>query len=231
MKSLFFNYDLNIAQTYIIRLENNSTSVRLAERCAKSCENIGQLYQFWEAYDGTGAEIMIPSHHNDIMKLIKITDHYCTKGEIATALSHISLWAQCVLLDKPIVILEHDAVMIKPYNMHLVYNSIAYLGGAEQKFKNWPVYATPPHASEGPNYHFICRAHAYSIDPAIAKNLLAYVIQNGISAPLDIMMRADLFSFHQMDLYAYDISEDDNTTISNRPLQGRTTKRNDKLEW
>jgi len=231
MKSLFLSYELNIAQTYIIRLQNNATSIRLAERCANSCKNINQSYEFWDAYDGTGDTIIVPSHHNAIMDLIKVTDHYCTRGEVATALSHISLWAQCAQIDKPILVLEHDAIMEKAYSSHIVYNSIGYLGGSEQKFKNWPVYATPPHASEGPNYHFICRAHAYSIDPAVAKNLLAYVIKYGISAPLDIMMRADIFSFHQMDLYAYDGSEDHNTTILNRPAGGRTTKRNDKLEW
>lgn len=231
MKSLYYQYDMNVAERYIIRVKGNANSERMATRCADSCRKINQSYKFWDAYDGTGGSIVLPEHHNAVMDLIKVTDHYATRTEICTALSHISLWVQCARIDKPIVILEHDAIMLKPYDIHNVYNSIGYLGSLEQYKKGWPVLATPPHASEGPNYHFICRAHAYSIDPAVAKNLIAYAIKQGIYAPLDIMIRADIFSFHQMDLFAYDESEDHNTTILNRPKTGRTTERNDKLEW
>lgn len=222
---------MSVFETYIIRVKGNENSERMAQRCADSCRKVNQSYKFWDAYDGTSGEIIVPEHHNAVMDLIKVTDHYATRTEVCTALSHISLWVQCSRLDRPIVILEHDAIMLKPYKQHNVYNSIGYLGGSEQYKMGWPVLATPPHASEGPNYHFLCRAHAYSIDPAVAKNLIAHVITYGIHAPLDIMIRADLFSFFQMDLVAYDESENQNTTILNRPKKGRTTERNDKLEW
>jgi GR25 family glycosyltransferase involved in LPS biosynthesis len=222
---------MNVNTAFIIRLKNNSTSERLAERCAVSCRKVGQNFQFWDAYDGTSGEIQIPpDHHTPILDLIKVTDHYATRTEVATALSHISLWAHCVLTDKPIIILEHDAIMLKPYTYHQVYNSISFLGSKEQYEQGWQVMATPPHASEGPNYHFMCRAHAYAIDPAVAKNMLSHVIKYGIFAPLDIMVRADVFPIHQTGLYAYDKSETENTTILGRPKEGRSTKRNDKLE-
>ena len=35
------------------------------------------------------------------------------KARIACALSHYLLWEQCIMFDKPIMILEHDAVFIK----------------------------------------------------------------------------------------------------------------------
>jgi GR25 family glycosyltransferase involved in LPS biosynthesis len=209
-------------------MSNNEISQRLAQRCADSCNNVGQPFFFWEAYDGISNPIVPPDHHSDIMKMIKIMDHYMTRGEVATALSHISLWARCVVLDQPIVILEHDAIMLKAYSNHRVYNSICYLGGREQVKGGWKVTSIPPHASEGRNYHFICRAHAYAIDPGVAKSLLAYVIKYGITAPLDIMIRSDIFPIHQMGLYAYD--EDDETTILGRPKEGRTTVKNENLD-
>jgi len=230
MTSLFNKYDMTVNRAYIIRLKNHQTSERLAERCAASCRAVNQNFEFWDAYDGTKGDIEPPAHHNPIMELIKVTDHYSTKSEIATALSHISLWTHCVRIDKPIVILEHDALMLKPYTYHQVYNSIAFLGSREQQELGWQVLPTPPHATEGPNYHFICRAHAYAIDPAVAKNMLAYAIKYGINAPLDIMVRADIFPMHQTDLYAYDNPEMENTTILGRPKEGRSTKRNDNLE-
>lgn len=229
MKSLYYSYNMTVDCVYIIRLNNNSTSEKLAKRCAESCNKINQKWVFWDAYDGIDQEIKIPSHHNVVMELIKITDHYATRGEVATALSHISLWVECVKIDKPIVILEHDAIMVQPYYEHKLFNSIAYLGCCEQVLQSWPVLPTPIHASEGPNYHFICRAHAYAIDPIVAKNLLSHVIKYGIYAPLDIMIRADIFPMHQMGIVAFDEVDPALTTILNRPKEGRTTKRNDDL--
>lgn len=232
MKSLFFSYDLDVDSAYIIRVKGNAKSEEMAKRCADSCDAVGMPNKYWDAYNGLNGDIIVPDDliGSDVMKMIKVTDHYLTRGEVACALSHISLWAKCVEQDKPLVILEHDALMLKAYTHHSVFNSICYLGGKEQSSQGWQILPTPPHASEGPNYHFICRAHAYAIDPAVAKNLIAHAIKFGICAPLDIMMRADIFPIHQMGLYAYDASEMENTTILNRPKEGRTTKRNDDLK-
>ena len=227
---LNFSYDMTPSKAYIIRVVGNAASEEKAARCAVSCEKAGQPYEFWDAYDGLADEIKAPAHHNPIMDCIKVTDHYLTRGEVACALSHISLWAKCVLEDKPLVILEHDSVMVQPYTQHAVFNSICYLGAHEQVKLGWQVSATPPHATEGENYHFICRAHAYAIDPAVAKNLLAYVIKMGICTSLDMLIRADLFPIHQMGVYAYNVFESrEETTIKGRALEGRATKRNDNL--
>ena len=191
-------------------------------------------FKIWDAYDGTKGVIVPPSHHTptSLINFLKITDHYMTRGEVACALSHISLWNHCALIDQPIVILEHDAVMVKKFEIMNNYNSIVYLGGSEWVERGWPMVPIPPHASEGPNYHFICRAHAYAIDPTMAKNLLAHVIRYGLVAPLDIMMRADLFNITHQGLYAHDKSNDKmDTTILARPTAGRTTKRNDDLGY
>jgi GR25 family glycosyltransferase involved in LPS biosynthesis len=232
MESLFYSYNTSVSKAYIIRVEGHEDGEQKAKRCAESCDAVGMPYEYWDAYNGLGGEIVPPAHHGGVMEMVKITDHYMTRGEVACALSHISLWQKCAIEDQPLVVLEHDSVMVQPYTDHAVYNSICYLGGHEQAKQGWQVMPTPPHASEGPNYHFICRAHAYAIDPAVAKNLLAHVLKYGINAPLDIMIRADVFPIHQMGLYAYNEWDGDktNTTILGRPLEGRSTVRNDKLE-
>jgi GR25 family glycosyltransferase involved in LPS biosynthesis len=218
------------SKAYIIRVAGLAASEEKAKRCADSCDEVGQPWEYWDAYNGVADPIQPPAHHNTIMDCIKVTDHYLTRGEVACALSHISLWAKCVLEDKPLVILEHDSVMVQPYTQHAVFNSICYLGAHEQVKLGWQVSATPPHATEGENYHFICRAHAYAIDPAVAKNLLAYVMKMGICASLDMLIRADLFPIHQMGVYAYNVFEHrDETTIKGRPKEGRANKRNDGM--
>lgn len=226
--NLSFSYRMGVEKAYIIRVKGNEKSEKFAKRCAESCEKVKMPYEFWDAYDGIDGDIKPPEHHNSIMRLIRVTDHYLTRGEVACALSHISLWAKCAEEDKPLVILEHDAIMVQPYLQHAVYNSISYLGGSEQAVQGWPVQPTPPHGTDGHNNHFLCRAHAYAIDPAVAKNMLAHVIKFGITDPLDIMLRADLFPIHQLSVFAYDSPEGE-TTIHNRPSDGRTSKRNDDL--
>ena len=214
--SLYFSHDMDdVHGAFIIRVKGHSLSETLANRCAASCERVGQKYEFWDAYNGIEKRIVEPHHHNEVMSLIKLTNHYMSRGEVACALSHISLWVHCILLDKPIVILEHDTIMLKPYTTHPLYNSIGYLGGREQIIKKHEIKSIPPHESSGPNRHFICRAHAYAIDPIVAKNMLAHVLKMGIHAPADIMMRTDLFQLHQLDLFAYDLIDGDETTILN----------------
>ena len=231
--NLFYSYDLNIESAYIITIKNNATSIQFSARAQESCETIKMPYKVWDAFDGTGEDIIVPKQcaEDSIIQIVKVTDHYLTKGEVACALSHISLWSHCAIIDKPIVILEHDSIMVKKFETMESFNSIVYLGGQEWAKQNWQIYPVPPHASEGPNYHFICRAHAYAIDPQIAKNLLSHVIKFGINAPLDIMIRADVFNITHQGLYAYDesVNRTNDTTIKARPITGRTTQRNDNL--
>ena len=220
MDTLRAKYDIEVKNAYIISLPNNETSVNMTNKCIESCDNAGMKYVVWEGYDGVNDQnLIVPPklmEKDSFMKMIKVRNHYLTRGEIACALSHISLWSECVLIDEPIVILEHDALMLNKYTIHHIFNSICYLGCTEQTNSSWGVFPTPPHASDGPNFHFICRAHAYAIDPAVAKNMCAHVLKYGIHDSLDKMLRADLFPIYQSGLYATDISDKSNTTILGR---------------
>jgi hypothetical protein len=231
MKSLFFSYSAKIDSAYIIRINGHNTSENFAKQCAESCAKVNVPFTYWDAYNGINETLTAPDHLVDdkFMKMLKVSDHFLTKTELACALSHISLWARCVEIDSPLIVLEHDAIMVAPYKEHTMYNSICYLGSIEQASKNWGVYPTPPHGSMGPNYHFMCRAHAYSIDPAVAKNMLAHVLKFGICSSLDCLLRADIFPIHQMGIYAYDNGNKVNTTILNRASTDRSTIRNDDL--
>lgn len=224
---LFYTYNTLVDKAYIIRIKNHELSEKLAKRCCDSCEKVGMPCELWDAYDGTGEEIIFPSSHNLIMDMIKITNHHLTKQEICCLLSHISLWAKCVLVDKPIVVLEHDAIMAQPYLNHGMYNSISYLGCSEQ-VNGWKMYPTPPHGTDGPNNHFILRTHAYAIDPASAKNLLSHAIKYGVYTSADKFIRADVFPMHQAGGYAFDGQSE--TTIKNRAEHSCKTTRLDDIK-
>lgn len=200
------SYSLDIENTYIISLKDNKISQDLTQRCIKSCESVGQPYKVFYGFDGNSGEIITPEEleGQSWLNWLRLHDCTLTPTQIGCVYSHFALWTKCLELDKPIVILEHDSVMIDKFLFHSVFNSIIYLGSREQ-YKGSPVFATPPHGSDNMGmYRFLCRAHAYSIDPTIAKNLVSYVLKMGIHTSLDVMLRADIFPMCQFGLFAYD---------------------------
>ena len=199
------SHSTKVNAAYVICLPNNKISSTLAARCLESCAATQMPAYLYEGFDGTGDQIKIPAALKDAgwYKWIKVTDHHLSQAEIACALSHIALWVKCMELDQPIVILEHDAIMVKPYLVHEVYNSISYLGCNDQRTKTHGTLI-PPYSSINKNWLFINRAHAYSIDPAAARKLFTTVLSRGIFESLDIMIQADTVAIVQTGFYAYD---------------------------
>jgi len=214
--SLNYTYNFEVESAYIITLTGNETSQRLSQRCQLSCVEAQQPYKIWEAFDGTShTHITYPEHAvgKPHYKWLKQMNDKLRLTEVATILSHFSLWSHCVEIDQPIVILEHDAVMVSPYSRHPGFNQINYLGNYEQWVdQRYPDF--PPHAAATDNNRFICRAHAYAVDPYIARQLVSHVIRFGLSAPADMLIRVDLFNIVQTGFYAYDVPGE--TTITGR---------------
>lgn len=220
MLNLYYSHNTEVESAYIITIKSNKTSEKLSKRCQDSCSKVEMPAKVWYAYDGTGETIVEPEHLKDdsVMSMLKVTNHYLTKSEVSCILSHISLWLRCIKLDRPIVILEHDAIMVKKVQQLGSYNAIVYLGGVEWASNSFNICDIPPHGSEGPNVHFICRAHAYAIDPQVAKNLVAHVLKMGIYTSADCIMRTDLFNITHMGLNAFD-------------APGKSTMISRKTEW
>lgn len=204
-----------IENTYIITLSNNEISKTLTERCVESCISVEQPYTLWEGFDGTSGEIVIPEHlkNKEYLKWIKVNHKFMTPSQIGCCLSHISLWFHCITIDRPIVILEHDAIMISKFDgMYPFYNVITYLGCREQRYENIPVQPTPVHMVSPDTFiRKIGRAHAYAIDPAIAKLLVSKLLVDGITTMNDEFIQANLFSIVQYGFYAY--TEPGQTTL------------------
>lgn len=201
-----FSIDREIKQAYIITIENNDTSIKLANRCMISCANANQSSCFWPAFDGTGKGIKIPDVfvNADWLNWIKIPSNLYSNSQIACFFSHFSLWAHCAKIDSPIIILEHDAICEERLEIHGFYNCIQYLGCKEQK-ESGIIMTIPPHATMfDSRWRSLCRAHAYAIDPPVARNLISYAIREGMTKTLDMFIRADIFSIVQNGLYFYD---------------------------
>ena len=219
-------HEMAIEGTYIISIQGNKVSEQLTQQCLASCEKVGQPnVNVFPAFDATGSEVKVQQHDLGLpvgelgsikvpeflqgqafINFLRLKRSDLLMTQIACFLSHYSLWCMCLDKDRPIVILEHDAVMVKPFVRHNYLNNIVYLGGSEQIHGSLRDTDTiPPHASDQQGLdRFICRAHAYSIDPAIAKNLVSYSINHGIITTADAIIRSDMFGIVQDDVYAYD---------------------------
>ena len=235
-------HEMSIEGTYIISIQGNKVSEQLTQQCLASCKEVGQPnVQVFPAFDATGSKIKVQQHDLGLpvgeLGSIKVPEFLQGQAflnflrlkrcdllmtQIACFLSHYSLWCMCLDKDMPIVILEHDAVMVKPFLRHNYLNNIVYLGGSEQKAGSLRDTDTiPPHASDQQGLdRFICRAHAYSIDPIMAKNLVSYAIHHGIITTADAMMRYDMFGIVQNGGYAYDNPHDQSTIT----LDGKVAK-------
>ena len=235
-------HDMSIEGTYIISILGNEVSEQLTQQCLASCKEVGQPnVQVFPAFDATNSKIKVQKHQLGLpigeLGSIKVPEFLQNQAfinflrlkrcnllmtQIACFLSHYSLWCMCLDKDRPIVILEHDAVMVKPFLRHNYLNNIVYLGGSEQIGGSLESTDTiPPHASDQQGLdRFICRAHAYSIDPIMAKNLVSYAIHHGIITTADAMMRYDMFGIVQDGIYAYDNPHNQSTIT----LDGRVAK-------
>tara|TARA_B100001094_G_scaffold320402_1_gene366567 strand:- start:335 stop:1066 length:732 start_codon:yes stop_codon:yes gene_type:complete len=220
------HFEMEVEGTYIISIHDNEVSQKLTQQCYESCQKIGQPnVKVFPAFDATNSPVKIQEHdygkpigelgtikvpeflkNQAFINFLRLRRSDLLMTQIACFLSHYSLWCMCLDKDKPIVVLEHDALMIKPYLRHNYLNNIVYLGGCEQVDGSFHAEDTiPPHASDQKGLDkFICRAHAYAIDPAMAKNLVAYSIHHGIITTADAIMRCDMFGIVQDGVYAYD---------------------------
>ena len=237
------HYEMGVEGTYIISILGNKVSEELTKQCYKSCQKVGQPnVQVFPAFDATDSPIKIQDHDlgkpigemgtikvpeflqgQAFINFLRLKRSDLLMTQIACFLSHYSLWCMCLDKDRPIVILEHDAIMLKQYLRHNYYNNIVYMGGIEQVNGSFHAnYHFPPHASDQKGLdRFICRAHAYAIDSAIAKNLVAYSIHHGLITTADAIMRCDMFGIVQDGVYAYDnphglstINEDGKVALS-----------------
>jgi len=221
IKNPFFTNLTNIDKAYIITIKGNKVSEESSKKCQESCLAVDMPFEIWDAFDGTSGTIITPinSINETIFDIVKITNIYLATAEVACVLSHLGLWIHCAKINKPIVILEHDAIMIKKIDCLHSYNAIAYLGCFEWFNNIMGMYDIPPFGTDNgnPNDRFILRTHAYAIDPPIAKNLIAHIIQMGIYTSADRMIRADLFNITHQGIYAYDDHGHYETTIERRP--------------
>jgi GR25 family glycosyltransferase involved in LPS biosynthesis len=237
--NLFYNRTKQVAETLVLAVPGNVNSMKCADRAINSCINVEQPNPriFW-GYDGTsGTTIKTPEHlqNNAAMQLLKVMDTGLSISEVSCFLSHIAAWIYCIKINKPVVILEHDSVMLRQFTELTFNNSLEYLGHiaelsqevGTQDLDKLSQYLSSNQYKEMPfnkslmvpltqlintNYLLILGLHNYAIDPIIAKNLFSYMLKHGIVNPADAVIEQHDFTLVQTGIYAVQSPDSEKTS-------------------
>lgn len=110
---------------FVIKLSGIESSENLANQCKQSGIQFGLKIQ---DFDGIYGEFQIEKYHklyNIKPWKVKMKKHRI--GVKGCFLSHYSLWLHCLSISKPIIIFEHDAVMLRPLSEDIINNFNEFL--------------------------------------------------------------------------------------------------------
>ena len=187
-------------EAYVIYIEGHEDSEKFSDRCVHSIidtESDLDIIKFpaitpdnmWEVnYTWPLRKKRLCEKTNLLLSAYKTYDN---NKRIAAAQSHYMLWRKCLTLNKPILILEHDAIFIKKFNMNImewwpgegaisINNPIGATFGSkeyDEKLQNginevpWFVYKNIPQGLPGNS--------AYVLYPDAAKELIRLQEQIG----------------------------------------------------
>ena len=116
-------------EAYVIYIEGHEDSEKFSDRCVQSIidtESDLDIIKFpaitpdnmWKVnYTWPLRKKRLCEKTNLLLSAYKTYDN---NKRIAAAQSHYMLWRKCLTLNKPILILEHDAIFIKKFDMNIM---------------------------------------------------------------------------------------------------------------
>lgn len=113
---------------------------------------------------------------------VKLLSQNLTYYDVCRILNHMSAWDYSIRTNKPIIILEHDAVLFQKHDfIYPRFNAINMLGD------NFLHYH---------NNNWICGkgVYAYALDCIAAKALFNKIMYEGLINPLELLFRIDEFN-------------------------------------
>jgi glycosyl transferase family 25 len=194
-------------KAFVITMKGRSFSEELAEDCIASGKKINLKI---EKFDAIQLDDVAPTYKKfGLRPFPKLKFTRDTKGVRGCFCSHYSLWLKCIELNEPIMILEHDALFMRPIPKDIVdkFSELCNLDAYSrtstvyedhlEKFENYDVITHQPKkiASTSKNafqyYDKECikGLHAYIIKPQGAKSLIAFTKNKGM-LPADVHVNA-----------------------------------------
>lgn len=180
-------------KTYIIRLDENEHSCRMAQDCYEQAAKFNLQPEFFKAIHGKDSEL----HYQKTGVFPKRKMKKGRLGVLGCFFSHYYLWLECIQTNIPIVILEHDGYIIKPFDETILDEfkdvlkldrldpySKSYNSSLEQE-KNLPlqiqkyINLNPKNPEKIGTGNYFKGAYSYIIKPAAAKKLIDHIAEHG----------------------------------------------------
>jgi len=198
-------------KSFVIRKPNDDLSERLADECIESAKQFG-IHP--EKVSG------VYSDHDFLLAKKGVSPFFKMKeskknnpGIKGCFLSHFLLWEKCIELNEPIIIFEHDGLMIRPLpdNIENMFTHILLLDYAsrlenyegivktdsELKITNFDRILGPMKYKSINKTHFR-GSHAHMVKPLGAKTLIESSKKNGF-LPLDMAVNQYYTSYSIID--------------------------------
>lgn len=166
-------------KAYVIRLKNIKTSESLADDCIESGAKFNLPI---EKFDGIYGQKNI-DYHTDLLN-VKPWKANFKKGRLGVKgcfLSHYTLWIKCIELDEPLIIFEHDAVLLQllPTSIENTFDEFLLLDPFNKFSKSYYLEheKSKPNTQKIVEYVNTASRKKYSIDTEYAMGLQAYIIK------------------------------------------------------
>jgi glycosyl transferase family 25 len=190
-------------KAYVITMKGRSFSEELSKDCIAS----GKKFNInIEKFDAVHLDDVAPVYKKlNLRPFPKLKKSRDTKGVRGCFCSHYLLWLKCIELNEPIMILEHDALFIRPIPKDIVnkFSELCNLDAYSRTskvyedhlklFENYDVIAHQPktqaHTFKSGFHYYdkecIKGLHAYIIKPQGAKSLIDFAKNKGV-LPADV---------------------------------------------
>ena len=192
------------ADCYVITIDTNPRSISASKRCIDSGNKVGLYIQLFNAFTPTHDPLKT-LESKDINTKVFYDASAGSYPESAAGcfLSHFALWEKCIETNKPIIIFEHDAIIINEIPLNILdgtgFDQVVNLGKpAHGEFK----------IPEGVGVDLFVASqgfkgtHAYAIKPSGALKLTEQAKVD--ASAVDVFINTKTFPFLQ-DLYPWPV--------------------------
>jgi hypothetical protein len=170
-----------VDRALIIRRLRVPESMEYAQMCAESCEKHNVPYEFIDGIEFMTSEDAMKTvgvwlHPNNVAKKVSVGNNNCHA-------SHIKCWRRIVELNKPCLILEHDAIVKGDVcNIELIEMAINIFG---HKIQNEAYYTPIGPIEEMVKIPKHVGGHAYAFTVDTAKWFINDAETNGVDINVD----------------------------------------------
>lgn len=171
--------------SFVIALQNHTYSQSVLFDCISSAKMFNWDIEVFPAINGN--DITQKTWDDLNLKLRLDKDTMDKPGVHGCFLSHWNLWHKCIELNKDIIILEHDALIMGPQPI-ISSDSIVKL--------HIPTYSRKFHKDPDTG-SWTNSAHAYLLSPNNARKLINFSFDNGV-IPVDILIGTFVVNFYHL---------------------------------